>query len=142
MTEPLSGVSSRIEREAAFRAFLADHPRLGGRTFEASVDGNAALDDALRNLRKRARTGKPAVLASNAVVTLKIAAATARLGWHFGDDLGLVGFDETDWAPLMGPGLSTIAQPTDDLGRWRPLACSSACRAWTFHRARSCCRDA
>ena len=37
--------------------------------------------------------------------------------WRFGVDLGLVGFDETEWAPLIGPGLSTIAQPTDDLGR-------------------------
>jgi LacI family kdg operon repressor len=41
----------------------------------------------------------------------------ARLGWAFGRQLGLVGFDETEWAPLVGPGLTTIAQPTDDLGR-------------------------
>ncbi|HEX8884836.1 MAG TPA: substrate-binding domain-containing protein, partial [Noviherbaspirillum sp.] len=27
------------------------------------------------------------------------------------------GFDELEWAPLVGPGLSTIAQPTDELGR-------------------------
>jgi LacI family kdg operon repressor len=57
------------------------------------------------------------VLAANAVVTLRVAEAVARLGWTFGQQLGLVGFDETEWAPLVGPGLSTIAQPTDDLGR-------------------------
>jgi LacI family kdg operon repressor len=28
-----------------------------------------------------------------------------------------VGFDETDWSPYVGPGLSTIVQPTDELGR-------------------------
>jgi LacI family kdg operon repressor len=117
VSEPLSGVSSRIEREAAFRAFMADHPEVSGRTFASPADGSTGLDDALRSLRKRARAGKPAVLAGNAVISLRVAAAAARLGWHFGVDLGLVGFDETEWAPLIGPGLSTIAQPTDDLGR-------------------------
>ena len=40
-----------------------------------------------------------------------------RIGWQFGKDVGLVGFDDTEWAPLLGPGLTAIAQPTDDLGR-------------------------
>ena len=117
VSEPLAGVSSRTEREAAFRAFLADHPQLAGRSFESAEGAAAALDEALRSLRKRSRAGKPAVLASNAVVTLRVAAAAARLGLRFGSDLGLVGFDETEWAGLIGPGITTIAQPTDDLGR-------------------------
>jgi LacI family kdg operon repressor len=59
----------------------------------------------------------PAVLSSNAVVTLRVAAAMARLGWTLGGDVGLVGIDDTEWAPYVGPGLSAIAQPTDELGR-------------------------
>jgi len=51
------------------------------------------------------------------VVTLRLAAAVARLGWRLGTDLGLVGFDDPEWAPYVGPGLSCIAQPTDDIGR-------------------------
>jgi LacI family transcriptional regulator, kdg operon repressor len=118
VSEPLKGVSSRREREAAFRAFVADHsPKTAGRTFESTAEAPAALDEALRQLRSRARRGKAAVLAGNAVISLRVAAAAARLGLHLGTDLGLVGFDETEWAPLIGNGLSTIAQPTDDLGR-------------------------
>ena len=41
----------------------------------------------------------------------------ARLGWQFGADLGFVGFDDPEWASLIGPGLSTVAQPTDAIGR-------------------------
>ena len=115
VTEPLSGVSSRQEREAAFRAFVADHACGEGGSFESTADNTAALDERLRALRARGR--RPAVLASNAVITLRVADAVARLGWRFGRDLGFVGIDETDWAPLVGPGLSTIAQPTDALGR-------------------------
>lgn len=117
VSEPLAGVSSRLEREAAFRAFVADHAGVTGRTFESTGRPADALDDALRQLRARARKGRPAVLASNAVISLRVAAAAARLGWRFGADLGLVGFDETEWAAFVGPGISTIAQPTDDLGQ-------------------------
>jgi LacI family kdg operon repressor len=118
VTEPVQGVSSRIEREAAFRGFVAQQPKgTAGRTLELGDADDAALEQALRDLKRRAGKRLPAVLASNAVVTLRVATAVARLGWTFGADIGFVGFDETDWAPLVGPGLSTIAQPTDDIGR-------------------------
>ena len=115
VSEPVSGVSSRQERAAAFRAFLADHPDVRGNIFESAADNVAALDAQLQ--QARARGGRPAVLASNAVITLRIAEAVARAGWHFGVDLGFAGIDETEWAALVGPGLTTIAQPTDALGR-------------------------
>jgi LacI family kdg operon repressor len=119
LTEPMQEVSSRIERESAFRAFLADRPgAAAGRSAECREDDADGLDAALRALRARAGGGPPpAVLAGNAVISLRLAAAAARLGWRLGPDLGLVGFDDPDWAPLVGPGLSAIAQPTDDIGR-------------------------
>ena len=115
VSEPVSGVSSRQERLAAFRAFVAEHPPLHGQTLESLVEAPQALTAALRQLRAAGR--RPAVLASNAVITLRVADAVARLGWRFGQDIGFVGIDETEWAPLVGPGLSTIAQPTEALGR-------------------------
>ena len=121
VSEPIKDVSSRMEREAAFRSFIgdsaADVPGLQGSTFESREDDSEGLDDALRSLRQRAGTRLPGVVSSNAVVTLRVVAALARLGWRLGTDLGLVGFDETEWSPYVGPGLSTIAQPTDELGR-------------------------
>ena len=121
ISEPIKDVSSRLEREAAFRTFISDNavgqPAVQGQTFESSLDNTDALDQALRALRQRAGGRLPGVFSSNAVITLRVAAAMARLGWRFGQDLGLVGFDETEWSPYIGPGLSTIAQPTDDLGR-------------------------
>lgn len=118
LTEPIAGVSARIEREAAFRACLGTRVEgLAGQTFELVEGDDATLDAALRQLKHRAASRPAALLAGNAPVTLRVAAAVARLGWRFGADLGFVGFDETDWAPLVGDGLTTIAQPTDDIGR-------------------------
>ena len=119
VTEPVAGVSSREERNAAFHSCVAAHgPQVTGLTFESTIDNPQALDGALQHLRAQA-TGTPhlAVFCGNAVITLRVAAAVARLGWQLGRDVALIGFDETEWAPLVGPGLSTLAQPTDDLGR-------------------------
>ena len=41
----------------------------------------------------------------------------ARLHYRFGRDVGFIGFDDPEWAPLIGPGLTSIAQPTYELGR-------------------------
>ncbi|MDB5742901.1 MAG: transcriptional regulator, LacI family [Polaromonas sp.] len=123
VSEPIKNVSSRMEREAAFRSFVADAsdqgmpPVIRGTTFESTEDDRDRLDQALRSLRQRAQGGLPGVISSNAVVTLRVVASLARLGWRLGVDLGLVGFDDTEWSPYIGPGLTTIAQPTDDLGR-------------------------
>ncbi|MFC5520860.1 LacI family DNA-binding transcriptional regulator [Polaromonas jejuensis] len=121
VSQPIKDVSSRMEREAAFRSFISDSAAdvagLQGSTFESREDDTYNLDEALRGLRQRAGGRLPGVLSSNAVVTLRVVAAMARLGWRFGVDVGLVGFDDTEWSPYIGPGLSTIAQPTDELGR-------------------------
>ena len=121
VSDPVKNVSSREEREAAFRAYLGEsQPRvagLQGATFEHTAEDANALDEALRRLRQRAGARLPGVLSSNAVVTLRVVASLARLGWQLGRDVGLVGFDDTEWSPYIGPGLSSIAQPTDELGR-------------------------
>jgi LacI family kdg operon repressor len=109
----------------AFRSFMTTPDRevtttlsdLHGDTFETTSDDDAGLDNALLALKSRAGTRPPAVISSNAVMSLRVVAAMARLGWQLGRDVGLVGFDETEWSAYVGPGLSTIAQPTDELGR-------------------------
>ncbi len=126
VTEATAGVSSRQEREAAFKAHITAYRAASGDTggwpasgrVVESADGQGAdLHTQLLALRGDAGTGRSAVIASNAVTTLRVATACQLLGWTLGQQLGFVGFDDTEWAPLVGPGLTTIAQPTDDIGR-------------------------
>jgi len=120
ITEPQKGVSTRRERTGAFNDCVAAHaPKVKGEVFESEEGDTAGLDIALHALHQRARRGRrrAAVISGNAVVTLRVAAAVARGGWGFGADLGFVGFDDPEWAPLIGPGLTTLAQPTDAIGR-------------------------
>ena len=120
ITQPLLGVSSRIERTAAFRGFVAAQGKaVRGQVLElAAEQGDSVLDAALTSLRKRAKPGERcAVVAGNSVVTLRVAAAVSRVDWTFGQELGFVGFDDPEWAPLIRPGLSAVAQPTDAIGQ-------------------------
>ena len=120
ITEPQKGVSTRRERAGAFNDCVAAHaPQVRGEIFESDEGDTAGLEAALRSLLQRAKRGKrqPAVISGNAVVTLRVATTVAQVGWHFGAELGFVGFDDPEWAPLIGPGLTTIAQPTDGIGR-------------------------
>lgn len=120
ITEPQLGVSSRIERTDAFRALVAAHgDQVRGQVLElASDQGDEVLDQALADLRGHAQPGERcAVVAGNSVVTLRVAASVSRMGWTFGQDLGFVGFDDPEWASLIRPGLSAVAQPTDAIGQ-------------------------
>jgi LacI family kdg operon repressor len=116
VSEPVKNVSSRLDRQAAFHAFVKQHADVRGAVFESVEDGATALEQAIATLQKRGGD-RAAILSGNAVITLRCATAAMQLGLRFGSDIGFIGFDELDWAPLVGPGLTTIAQPTDALGR-------------------------
>ncbi|NYT86510.1 LacI family DNA-binding transcriptional regulator [Pollutimonas harenae] len=124
ITEPLDKVSARIERKQAFHDFVQTHAdEVSGCDVEAQ--DQTGLIEALKALRGRAAVattgcpggGVPAVIAANAVVTLRVIEAVAQLGWRLGHEIGLLGIDDTPWAPYIGPGISTVAQPTTELGR-------------------------
>jgi LacI family kdg operon repressor len=118
VTEPLSGVSSRQEREASFRLAMAENPDSDAHTIEFVQDAPDALAAALtRFIAGPVAAGRrKAVIAANGVVTLHVIRALRGLGLRVPEDVGLLGFDELEWSALVGPGITTIGQPTYDIG--------------------------
>lgn len=57
-----------------------------------------------------------ALVVANNQMTLGAFLAIQELGVRVPDDLSVVGFDDTEWAPLASPPLSTLAQPTYEMG--------------------------
>ena len=120
VTEPIASVSSRTARQQAFLSYINDsNAALHGSVWESTASNSAALQQQLQQWRSAAlQTGRtPAVLAGNGVASLRVATAVHALGWVPGREVGVIGVDETDWAALVGPGLTTVAQPTDALGQ-------------------------
>ncbi|MFG6666862.1 LacI family DNA-binding transcriptional regulator [Halomonas sp. HNIBRBA4712] len=56
-----------------------------------------------------------AVLCANATATLAAAKAFQALNLEMGR-VGLMGIDELDWCALVGPGVTTLAQPFEAIG--------------------------
>jgi DNA-binding LacI/PurR family transcriptional regulator len=106
------------QRQTAYRDFLsaADLPY----TLAAELvvpDQITAIQEALRSLLALPR--RPTALFVNddmtAIITIK---AALMCGLRVPDDLSIVGVDDTPFAALCTPGLTTVHQPIDAMGSY------------------------
>ncbi|MHA6313285.1 LacI family DNA-binding transcriptional regulator [Pantoea sp. S-LA4] len=116
LSEPLGSVNTRRERLQAFRQVLATHPQVQHENAELALHQPAALDQALRDFHQRHAGKRSAVMVANGALTLQVARSLQRINLHWGRDIGLLGFDELEWAALAGVGITTLKQPTWQIG--------------------------
>ncbi len=120
VVQPFEQVSSRRQRETAFRAAIAGAPPARGTTLVLDLHDDAAVERALASLDAKladaARRGaRCALFAANAPVLLRIALhLKMRLGALWQQQVALMSIDDPDWAALAG--ITTIRQPTRDIG--------------------------
>ncbi|KHL71748.1 transcriptional regulator, partial [Pseudomonas putida] len=112
VTEPLDGTSSRLERTQAFTASISR--RAGMRQQLVEIDGNlhARLDAFLGSNGH----GPQAIFTFNGVATLTVTRVLHDAGCNLFQDVGLIALDELDWYPLVGSGITALAQPTERIG--------------------------
>ena len=116
LSEPLGMVNTRRDRLAAFRATLARYPGVIAENAEIPLHEAGQLDNILRQFHTRHRGMRKAVISANGALTLQVARSLKRIGLHWGSDIGLLGFDELEWAELAGVGITTLKQPTWQIG--------------------------
>ncbi len=112
VTEPQDGTSSRTERISAFKSQILQRTPMRGQVLETSEH----LREHLRSFLAAPGPGPKAVFTGNGVATLNTTRQLHELGCHLFDDVGLIALDELDWYPLVGSGISSLAQPTHDIG--------------------------
>ena len=54
-----------------------------------------------------------AIVAMSELTTIGVLKACRELGFRIPEDVSIIGFDEFEWAGLLNPPLTTIAQPVD-----------------------------
>jgi len=116
LSEPLGTVNTRRERLSAFRATLTTVSSVIAENSEVPLMDTVRIDDVLRQFHTRHRGMRKAVVSANGALTLQVARSLRRLGLHWGSDIGLLGFDELEWAELAGVGITTLKQPTWQIG--------------------------
>ncbi|WXL24881.1 LacI family DNA-binding transcriptional regulator [Ectopseudomonas mendocina] len=112
VTEPLDGTSSRHERVEAFMASAARRDGLRGQVLETGDD----LAQRIHTFMAASGHGPKALLACNGVASLQVMQVLHGRSEPLFEDVGLLAIDELDWYPLVGSGISALAQPTEEIG--------------------------
>ena len=112
VTEPYDGTSSRIERVSSFQAQIAQRSVLAGTVLETGDDLNAQLQTFLNT----PGNGPKALFCANGVAALAATSVLRVLGVRLFEDVGLIALDDLDWYPLVGSGITALAQPTAEIG--------------------------
>jgi LacI family transcriptional regulator len=63
------------------------------------------------------RTAPTAIFAANNLLAEQAWRVLRARGLSLPDDISLVGFDDVQWTGMVSPGITTVAQPTIELGR-------------------------
>lgn len=116
ISEPLGLVNTRLERIHTFHERMAQQPELIAEHAEVKLDDETRMSDVLSEFYQRHQGMPCAVMAVNGALTLQVARALRRLNLNWGEQLGLLGFDELEWAELAGVGITTMKQPTWQIG--------------------------
>lgn len=116
LSEPLGTVNTRRERLQAFEQTAHRYPGVVAQNAEIPLQETEKLDNTLRQFHQTWRGMRKAVISANGALTLQVARSLKRIGLHWGSDIGLLGFDELEWAELAGVGITTLKQPTWQIG--------------------------
>jgi LacI family transcriptional regulator len=110
------GLATTEERIAGYRRGL----RSSGLRFDAELlaDGDGSDVQAERAVRELLNLDVPpsALIVGNNLMTVGAMAGLRAAGVEVPRDLALVAFDDFAWADLFHPRLTTIAQPTREIG--------------------------
>ncbi|MGX4766317.1 LacI family DNA-binding transcriptional regulator [Bacillus mojavensis] len=117
-TEPIASISPRAERAAVYQEIAAVRNVDGiRRMYQIDVKDKKQLEKALRSFINEMPEQRKAILALNGLIMLKIISCMEEIGLRIPKDTGIAGFDDTEWYKLIGPGITTIAQPSHDMGK-------------------------
>jgi LacI family fructose operon transcriptional repressor len=106
--------STGRERQAGIEGLLREH---GLQPYVMALPPTAAAaQDAVRSLLA-AGERPDALLATSGLLLLGAVQALQAAGLAWPQDIALAGFDNNEWTALLRPGITVIAQPTQEMGR-------------------------
>lgn len=112
------GFTPRMNRVAAFRETLQ---KFGNSSWNEVYELDLQRDQQIRKQLLAAYDkggGKKTLFVTvNGMVTLKLIQALQQERIAVPDDIAVAGFDDLEWAPIVGTGITTIAQDTYGIGR-------------------------
>jgi LacI family kdg operon repressor len=112
-TQPIRGISTRTERVQAFSAAL-NEAGLATNQDVYEVDSEEQIRSSIQRFLSSSEEHPRVIFAGNAVILLKVVLELQRQGIHVPREVGILGFDNPDWAEIVQ--ITTLAQPTYLIG--------------------------
>ncbi len=111
-TQRLGNNSSRYIRHNAYLDAMAKLYGVDGKydTYEIDVNNLAISRDYLRKIKQENPDKEIAIFAVNGVTLLNVLHAIKEENMEVAKEFGICGFDDWEWASLIGPGITTITQ--------------------------------
>lgn len=117
ITETIEDIQPRQKRTDTFKNIIDKNQSCIGEITElTSSKDSKTIDSAITDFCFRNRGMRKAIISVNGAVTLDIALSLKRLKLEWGKDIGLIGFDDPVWASVVGVGITTLRQPTFQIG--------------------------
>ncbi|MDR7343734.1 LacI family kdg operon repressor [Pantoea alhagi] len=116
LSEPLGMVNTRRERLHAFHEACLHQENIISENAEVALSDVGMMDRIISDFYQRHAQRPAALMVANGALTLQVARSMRRLGLNWGQQIGLLGFDELEWAELAGDGITTLKQPTWQIG--------------------------
>jgi LacI family transcriptional regulator, kdg operon repressor len=116
-SQSIHKVSTRYDRFMAFQETLRNlqHPSIDD-VFEIQSDQEETVKLQLQKYFESSNGQSRAILAANSVVLLKIIVQLQLQGFTIPNDVAIMGFDNPEWVAVVGSGITTIEQPTYQIG--------------------------
>jgi LacI family transcriptional regulator len=114
----LPGITTTEERLTGYQQALAAHGIPRDPTLIA--EGNSRIDGGERGalqLLTQEAARPTALFVTNGVMVIGALQAINLVGLRCPQDIALVGFDDFEWAAVMHPRLTTVRQPTYEIGQ-------------------------
>lgn len=119
LTLPYDHVSPRLERVQAYQTALAGH----GLTFREDwlVQTSADEQEVFAKLKEllAGSVGKDrptSLFCANNMITMSVVKAIKKMGLIIPGEIAVLGFDDWEWAQLIDPPVTVVAQPVYDMG--------------------------
>lgn len=115
---PTEKISTRSARLDAFRQAMKELRGVDARdsVFLCESGKRQELNEKLRQFVDAANGRPAAIFSVNGEMTLQILHEIGSLGLALSPSLGLCSFDDWAWSSLVGPGITTIAADTYEMG--------------------------
>ncbi len=109
-------IAPRQERAQALADFASANPDIHYQLTEVDKQDEALLVTSIERFLAENPTKKCAIFTTNGVATMWVAKALKKLNLKVGQDIGLSGIDDPEWAELFEGGITVMRQPTRLIG--------------------------